>query len=66
MLLRIVIRVNEEEMVAGEAGVDIYNLIKYTRSNQNTCINQKCYRELWATKLLVVTSCADGLVNRHG
>lgn len=28
-------------MVAGEAGVDIYNLIKYTRSNQNTCINQK-------------------------
>ncbi|MCJ8145668.1 DNA-directed RNA polymerase subunit beta [Acinetobacter sp. A3.8] len=37
---RIVIRVNEDEMVAGEAGVDIYNLIKYTRSNQNTCINQ--------------------------
>ena len=37
---RIVIRVNEEEMIAGEAGVDIYNLIKYTRSNQNTCINQ--------------------------
>ncbi|EOV0407802.1 DNA-directed RNA polymerase subunit beta [Acinetobacter baumannii] len=34
---RIVIRVNEDEMVAG---VDIYNLIKYTRSNQNTCINQ--------------------------
>jgi len=38
---RVVIRVNEDEMVAGEAGVDIYNLIKYTRSNQNTCINQK-------------------------
>ena len=37
---RIVVRVNEEEMQAGEAGVDIYNLIKYTRSNQNTCINQ--------------------------
>ncbi|XID74780.1 DNA-directed RNA polymerase subunit beta [Alkanindiges sp. WGS2144] len=37
---RIVVRVNEEEMHAGEAGVDIYNLIKYTRSNQNTCINQ--------------------------
>ncbi|GAA5018777.1 DNA-directed RNA polymerase subunit beta [Acinetobacter puyangensis] len=37
---RIVIRVNEDEMIAGEAGVDIYNLIKYTRSNQNTCINQ--------------------------
>ncbi|MEG1673349.1 MAG: DNA-directed RNA polymerase subunit beta, partial [Alistipes sp.] len=28
---RVVIRVNEEEMIAGEAGVDIYNLIKYTR-----------------------------------
>jgi len=38
---RIVIRVNDEETVPGEAGVDIYNLIKYTRSNQNTCINQK-------------------------
>jgi len=37
---RIVVRVNESEMVAGEAGVDIYNLIKYTRSNQDTCINQ--------------------------
>ena len=38
---RIVIRVNDDETVAGEAGVDIYNMIKYTRSNQNTCINQK-------------------------
>ncbi|GAA6186744.1 MULTISPECIES: DNA-directed RNA polymerase subunit beta [Alteromonadaceae] len=38
---RIVIKVNEEEMAAGEAGIDIYNLTKYTRSNQNTCINQK-------------------------
>ncbi|MDO8331325.1 MAG: DNA-directed RNA polymerase subunit beta [Fluviicoccus sp.] len=38
---RIVIRVNDDEMTAGEAGVDIYNLTKYTRSNQNTCINQK-------------------------
>ena len=33
-------KVNEDETVAGEAGIDIYNLIKYTRSNQNTCINQ--------------------------
>ena len=40
MLLVSLFRVNEDEMVAGEAGVDIYNLIKYTRSNQNTCINQ--------------------------
>jgi DNA-directed RNA polymerase subunit beta len=38
---RIVVRVNDEETEAGEPGVDIYNLIKYTRSNQNTCINQK-------------------------
>ena len=38
---RIVVRVNETEAEIGEAGVDIYNLTKYTRSNQNTCINQK-------------------------
>ena len=38
---RIVVRINDDETVAGEPGVDIYNLIKYTRSNQNTCINQK-------------------------
>ena len=38
---RIVIRVNDDEIIAGEPGVDIYNLIKYTRSNQNTCINQR-------------------------
>jgi len=38
---RIVVKVNEEEMVPGEAGIDIYNLTKYKRSNQNTCINQK-------------------------
>ncbi len=38
---RIVVRVNDDEVVAGEPGVDIYNLTKYTRSNQNTCINQK-------------------------
>jgi DNA-directed RNA polymerase subunit beta len=38
---RIVVRVSDAETEAGEAGVDIYNLIKYVRSNQNTCINQK-------------------------
>jgi DNA-directed RNA polymerase subunit beta len=38
---RIVVRVNDEETDAGEPGVDIYNLTKYTRSNQNTCINQR-------------------------
>jgi len=38
---RIVIRVNNAETESGEAGVDIYNLTKYQRSNQNTCINQK-------------------------
>ena len=38
---RIVIRVNNAETETGEAGVDIYDLVKYTRSNQNTCINQR-------------------------
>jgi len=38
---RIVVRVSDEETQAGEAGVDIYNLTKFTRSNQNTCINQR-------------------------
>ena len=38
---RVVIRVNDKETTAGESGVDIYNFTKYTRSNQNTCINQK-------------------------
>ncbi len=38
---RIVVKVNENEMIPGEAGIDIYNLTKYTRSNQNTCINQR-------------------------
>src|ERR1700737_4664731 len=38
---RIVVRVNDNETTAGEPGVDIYNLTKYTRSNQNTCINQR-------------------------
>jgi DNA-directed RNA polymerase subunit beta len=38
---RIVVRVHDDETEAGEPGVDIYNLTKYTRSNQNTCINQR-------------------------
>jgi len=38
---RVVIRVNDDEAVGGESGVDIYTLTKYTRSNQNTCINQR-------------------------
>ncbi|MFT3907260.1 MAG: DNA-directed RNA polymerase subunit beta [Steroidobacteraceae bacterium] len=38
---RIVVRVNDAETNASESGVDIYNLTKYTRSNQNTCINQR-------------------------
>ena len=39
---RVVVKVNEDEIVGDtDAGVDIYNLIKYTRSNQNTCINQR-------------------------
>ena len=38
---RIVVRVSDAETHADEAGVDIYNLIKFTRSNQSTCINQR-------------------------
>ncbi|KRG55158.1 DNA-directed RNA polymerase subunit beta [Stenotrophomonas koreensis] len=39
---RVVVKVNENEIVGDtDAGVDIYPLIKYTRSNQNTCINQR-------------------------
>jgi DNA-directed RNA polymerase subunit beta len=38
---RVVVSVNDDETIAGEPGVDIYNLTKYTRSNQNTCINQR-------------------------
>jgi DNA-directed RNA polymerase subunit beta len=38
---RIVVKVNADEVANGEAPVDIYNLTKYTRSNQNTCINQR-------------------------
>ncbi len=38
---RIVVRVYDDETDASESGVDIYNLTKYTRSNQNTCINQR-------------------------
>ncbi len=38
---RIVVRINDNETSAGESGVDIYNLTKYVRSNQNTCINQR-------------------------
>ncbi|MBI3373178.1 MAG: DNA-directed RNA polymerase subunit beta [Betaproteobacteria bacterium] len=38
---RIVVRVNDDETLPGEVGVDIYKLTKYTRSNQNTNINQR-------------------------
>jgi DNA-directed RNA polymerase subunit beta len=38
---RVVVKANEDEVGENDAGVDIYSLIKYTRSNQNTCINQR-------------------------
>ena len=38
---RVVVRVNDDETAAGEVGVDIYTLTKFTRSNQNTNINQR-------------------------
>ncbi len=51
---RIVVRVNDDETVPGDVGVDIYNLVKYTRSNQNTNINQTTWsptapRPIWAS-----------------
>ncbi len=38
---RIVVRITDEETASDSSGVDIYNLLKYQRSNQNTCINQR-------------------------
>ena len=38
---RIVVHANEDEVPHGDPGVDIYNLVKYQRSNQNTCMNQR-------------------------
>lgn len=38
---RIVVKVDDKEVGASDSGVDIYNLVKYTRSNQNTTINQR-------------------------
>ncbi|CAL4317936.1 DNA-directed RNA polymerase subunit beta [Buchnera aphidicola (Thelaxes suberi)] len=37
---RIVVKVNDDETLIGQSSIDIYNLTKYTKSNQNTCINQ--------------------------
>src|SRR6266540_2388944 len=38
---RIVVKIDENEYDETGTGVDIYNLIKFARSNQNTCINQR-------------------------
>ncbi|HUO06030.1 MAG TPA: DNA-directed RNA polymerase subunit beta, partial [Candidatus Binataceae bacterium] len=38
---RVVVRADKPSKDLRDAGVDIYNLIKYQRSNQNTCINQR-------------------------
>ena len=38
---RIVVKIDEDEYDETGTGVDIYNLIKFARSNQNTCINQR-------------------------
>jgi len=38
---RIVVRIEEGEIDESGTGVDIYTLIKFARSNQNTCLNQK-------------------------
>src|SRR5512143_2003414 len=38
---RIVVKVDKPSTDGRDPGVDIYNLVKYQRSNQNTCINQR-------------------------
>ena len=38
---RIVVKIDDHEVDETGTGVDIYNLIKFIRSNQNTCLNQK-------------------------
>ncbi len=38
---RIVVRVNDDEIKPGDSALDIYNLVKFMRSNHNTCINQR-------------------------
>ncbi|WP_343187793.1 DNA-directed RNA polymerase subunit beta [Buchnera aphidicola (Periphyllus koelreuteriae)] len=37
---KIVIKINKKKIKSNQTGIDIYNLTKYKRSNQNTCINQ--------------------------
>lgn len=60
---RIVVRVNDSETVAGETGVDIYNLTKYFRSNQDTCINQvpivQCGDKISRGDILADGPCTD-------
>jgi len=56
---RIVVKVFENEIISEtDAGVDIYNLVKYTRSNQNTCINQRPL-----VKVGDVVACGDVLAD---
>jgi DNA-directed RNA polymerase subunit beta len=55
---RIVIRVNDEETLPEEPGVDIYNLVKYARSNQNTTLNQRP-----VVKVGDLVSCGDVLAD---
>ena len=38
---RIVVKADRPSGAHRDTGVDIYNLVKYQRSNQNTCINQR-------------------------
>ncbi len=51
---RIVIKVNEDEMYPGEAGIDIYNLTKYTRSNR-TPASIRCLACPWVSQLSAAT-----------
>jgi len=60
-----VVRVSDEETIAGEVGVDIYNLTKYTRSNQNTNINQRPVVKV-GDAIVKDDVIADGASTDHG
>ncbi len=62
---RIIIKVNDKEVKGKDLGVDIYNLIKYIRSNANTCINQKPIVKV-GDKISVGDVIADGSATDMG
>ncbi len=56
---RIVVCVNEKEVAQDDSGVDIYRLVKFSRSNHTTCINQRPIVQV-GDKVAVGDVLADG------